>query len=362
MSAEDQLGEVYTPETNTTRAEDWTQVYEAVRWIQLVMALLSTLGSGAIVTCVMSLQFSRMSELQPVFLLSVSDLLLALCWLVGATLFSQHCSSRDSLCYHLHTMEQILYMASFFFTLNYVWNVYKGICEKFYCCIHQYPGQFCNRVSTASKVTALLSGVFPVLLMAPVFIKGNMSGCYTNVSEPYRCLLMHTGPLYLGSQRPQPIRVCHLLKSYRVTIFLATFLITLTGILVLMGKTRQLYWRVVTSNGYLGNQQRASFRMLDSRMILYPMIFILCWGPAVSLAFLLVVKPSAGQGEAAVVLYISQAFTSASQGFLNSLVYGWTRVHLCRAGRAVLSQDMNTQTPLLRSQKKRSYQTLLTSG
>ncbi len=61
-------------------------------------------------------------------------------------------------------------------------------------------------------------------------------------------------------------------------------------------------------------------------------------------------------------VFCPQAFTSASQGFLNCLVYGWTCAHLRRAGRRVLSRDMDTQTPLLRSQKKRSYQTLRTVG
>lgn len=46
-----------------------------------------------------------------------------------------------------------------------------------------------------------------------------------------------------------------------------------------MGKARRIYRRVVASNGYLGNQQRASFRVLDSRLLLYPMIFVVCWGP-----------------------------------------------------------------------------------
>lgn len=59
-----------------------------------------------------------------------------------------------------------------------------------------------------------------------------------------------------------------------------------------------------------------------------------------------------------VPVFCPQAFTSASQGFLNCLVYGWTRARLRRAGRTVLSRDVDTQTPLLRSQKKRSYQAL----
>ncbi|XP_045901452.1 transmembrane protein 116-like [Micropterus dolomieu] len=109
MSTAQSLQEVFTNSTekNTTRAQDWTEVYEAVRWIQLVMAVLSILGSGSIIVCVMLQRLSRTPELQPLFLLSVSDLLLALCWLVGAALFSRHCSHLNTHCYHLHTVEQV---------------------------------------------------------------------------------------------------------------------------------------------------------------------------------------------------------------------------------------------------------------
>ncbi|XP_068426593.1 transmembrane protein 116 isoform X2 [Clinocottus analis] len=333
-----------TPEklfTNSSRAED-EEVYEAVRWIQLVMAVLSALGSGSIIVCVMSLRLRPSPEL---FLLSVSDLLLALCWLIGAALFSVtvHCD-------HLHTVEQILYMASFFYTLNYVLNLYTGIRDQFYSCIHGVPFQVPGRVSAA-----LLSGLLPVLLMTPVFTQGNGSQCQANFSEPYRCLLM-----YDTSQHRQPTAACRRLHVYRSSVFLATFLLTLLGITVLVVKARRIYRRVMTSSGYLGHQQQASIRLMDRRMLLYPLVFLLCWGPAVSLALLRLLAPSAGEGAAGGGLYISQAFTSASQGFLNCLVYGWTPGRLRRAGRRVLSRDKDTQTPLLRSQKKTSYQTLRT--
>ncbi|KAM6935636.1 transmembrane protein 116 [Lycodopsis pacificus] len=357
MSTSENLLEVSTnsSERNTSGAKDWSEVYEAVRWIQLVMALLSVLGSASVIVCVKSQRLNRTPELQPLFLLSVSDLLLAVCWLIGAALFSQHCSSLNTLCYHLHTVEQILYMASFFYTLNYVLNHYTGIRDKFYSCINQVPLQVSSRV-----ITALLSGLFPVLLMTPVFIQGNISQCQANFSKPYRCLLMHTGVLYLTSQHQQPITSCARLRTYRLAVFLASFFLTLLSITVLAVKARCIYRRVVTSNGYLGHQQRASFRAMDWRMLLYPLVFVLCWGPAVSLALLWLVKPSAGQGATGVALYVSQAFTSASQGFLNCLVFGWTRGRLRQAGRRVLSRDRDTQTPLLRTQKKTSYQTLRT--
>ncbi|KAL0192107.1 hypothetical protein M9458_010403, partial [Cirrhinus mrigala] len=52
------------------------------------------------------------------------------------------------------------------------------------------------------------------------------------------------------------------------------------------------------------------------------------------------------------------AFTSASQGLLNCLVYGWTQQHFrSLSGGSTTVRDADTQTPLLRSQR-RNYATL----
>lgn len=48
---------------------------------------------------------------------------------------------------------------------------------------------------------------------------------------------------------------------------------------VLVVKARCIYRRIVTSNGYLGSEQRASFSVMDRRMVLYPLVFVFCWGP-----------------------------------------------------------------------------------
>ncbi|XP_061574113.1 transmembrane protein 116 [Cololabis saira] len=347
-------------ERNETGALDWTQVYEAVSWIQLVMGVLSIVGSGSIIVCLLlQRRCCRKPELQPLFLLSVSDLLLSVSWTIGAVLFSRRCS-RTGPCYNLHALEQVLYMASFFYTLNYVWNLYKATREKFYSCSTGYSVQFSNRVSTAAKVTALLSCLLPVLLMTPVFIQGNVSHCQANLSQPYRCLLMLTGALYRTTEPQQLSRTCSFLHTYHILVFLGSFLLTLVGITVLVLKARCIYRRAVASSGYLGNEQRAVFRLMDRRMILYPLVFLLCWGPAVTLAFLRVAAPAAGHGGLGVVLYISQAFTSASQGFLNCLVFGWTRAGLRRAGRTALRRDVDTQTPLLRNQQVGGYRALRT--
>lgn len=50
-------------------------------------------------------------------------------------------------------------------------------------------------------------------------------------------------------------------------------------------------------------------------------------------------------------VFSPQALTSASQGLLNCLVYGWTQQHF-RSLSSGAVRDANTQTPLLRSQKR----------
>uniref|UniRef100_A0A3Q2Q9P1 Transmembrane protein 116 n=1 Tax=Fundulus heteroclitus TaxID=8078 RepID=A0A3Q2Q9P1_FUNHE len=271
--------------------------------------------------------------LQPLFQLSVADLLLAACWLTGGVLYSQSCSNLSVLCYNLHTVEQVLYMASFFFTLNYVWNLYTVIREKFNSCFSE-------------PCLCLCSSLCPALLMVPVFIRGNASHCQANFTEPYsRCLLMHTGALFLRPGHQQLSSTCSVLHVYQIVLFLGSFLVTLLGITVGTG-------RAVTANGYLGNEQRALFRVMDLRMLLYPLVFIFCWGPAM---WEMSHDARCRYRRAALCASAPQAFTSASQGFLNCLVYGWTRQHLRRTGLVLLSQDVDTQTPLLRSQQARSY-------
>uniref|UniRef100_A0A1A8D0U6 Transmembrane protein 116 n=1 Tax=Nothobranchius kadleci TaxID=1051664 RepID=A0A1A8D0U6_NOTKA len=347
----------FTNSSNVTTARDWTKVYKAVQWIQLIMALCSILGSSSIIFCLISQRLRKKPELQPLFLLSVTDLLLALCWLVGAVLFSQRCSNLNTLCYNLHTVEQVLYMASFFYTLNYVWNLYTTIREKFHSCYSGYSVQFSNRVKTSAKVIALSSCLVPLLLMTPVFIKGNLSQCQANFTKPYRCLLMHTGALYLTSDQLISSS-CSLWHTYQIIVFLSTFLLTLLSTSVMVVRARRIYRRVVSAHGYLGNEQRTLFQVMDRRMVLYPLVFVLCWGPAVTLALLRVFRPLTHHGLVIVVLYILQALTAASQGFLNCLVYGWTCARLRRASLKFFLRDVDTQTPLLRSQRSKGYQSL----
>ncbi|XP_017569979.1 transmembrane protein 116 [Pygocentrus nattereri] len=343
-------------QNSTLPTENWTSVYSAVRWIQMIMAILSILGSGSIIFYAVFQRLVRTSEVQPLFLLSLTDMLLAASWLCGALLFSTSCDSYAT-CYNLHTVEQTLYMASFFYTLNYVWVLYTGLKEKYRRRLNGFPAQHPAQAKPCRRLATVMSCVLPLLLTMPVFITGNVDQCYVNFTQPYKCLLLYTGALFLSSSVSEVLPACKIMSDYTITIFLITFVITLIGIVVLMFKARSLYKRCVTSLGFFGDSQWTTLRVLERRMVLYPTAFFFCWGPAIFLAAMMLFKPDEVKGWLGVILYILQAFTSASQGLLNCLVYGWTQQHF----RSLSMRDANTQTPLLRSQK-RSYAALHSSS
>ncbi|KAK9973983.1 hypothetical protein ABG768_022096 [Culter alburnus] len=336
---------------NTTiPTENWTSVYSIVRCIQMTMAVLSILGAGSIIAYAVYKRLVTKPEVMPLFLLSLTDLLLALSWMVGGLLFTQNCDAYD-ICYNLHIVEQTLYMASFFYTLHYVWVLYAGLSRKYYRRLNGLPAENPSRAKNCRCLAPVLSCLLPLMLTVPVFVAGNVFRCYTSFTQPYRCLLMHTGAVYLTSYVTTEVTACVVIQKYCMAIFLATFLLTFIGIMILMCKARSLYKRVITSQGFFGDHHWATLRLLERRMLLYPSAFFFCWGPAILLATMMLANPDVIEGRMGVVLYVIQAFTSASQGLLNCLVYGWTQQHF-RSLSSSAVRDANTQTPLLRSQKR----------
>ncbi|XP_055083689.1 transmembrane protein 116 [Periophthalmus magnuspinnatus] len=229
-----------------------------------------------------------------------------------------------------------------------------SIRAQFTCHLTGCMGQISNRLSSRKKMAALLCGVLPVLLVTPVFILSERSHCQSNTTEPDRCLLMETGALFMTSQHPQPIRACRLVQAYCSSALLCTFLLTLAGIMGLMVRSRALLWRVLSCGGFVGCQQRALLQEMDLRMVLYPLVFFCCWGPATLVALLRMLFPLGPQGLTGAALYITQVLACGSQGLWFSLVFGGSRSRVLR--------DAQTQMPLMRNQKHRGYLSLGPAG
>ncbi|XP_019589448.1 transmembrane protein 116 isoform X1 [Rhinolophus sinicus] len=324
--------------------------FSAVQWIQFVMATLSVIGSSSLIAYAVFQNIQKSPEMRPLFYLSFSDLLLGICWLIEALLYGTSTANKDIICYNLQAVGQIFYISSFLYTVNYIWYLYKELRMK-----HNQSGQstfplVIDNTCRVGQVAIILSSLIPLLLMIPVFCLGNASECFRNFSQSHRCILIYSPPSAMAELLPSAnTSVCNTLYFYGLAIFLASFLLSLLTIVVLLIQAQMLYKKFVKSTGFLGSEQWAVIHIVEQRVRYYPVAFFCCWGPAVILMVIKLIKPQ--DTKLHMALYILQALTASSQGLLNCGVYGWTQYKFFQLKQEA-RRDADTQTPLLCSQKR----------
>ncbi|KAJ7309826.1 hypothetical protein JRQ81_007897 [Phrynocephalus forsythii] len=189
----------------------------------------------------------------------------------------------------------------------------------------------------------IFSSAIPLTLMIPAFGVGNHYECYQNITRKHGCLLMRTD--FSGPKQPP----CASMSYYSITVFLVSFLATFLSILVSQVGALKAAWPFVISTGYMGDCQRAMIKMVEQGVVLYPVVFLCCWGPAFILGIIELVQVQ--NDTVYMVFCVLEALTASSQGLLNCAVYGWTQ-HMSRCLKREACRDVDTQTPLLRSQKR----------
>ncbi|KAM5237740.1 transmembrane protein 116 [Ctenodactylus gundi] len=318
--------------------------------VLMVICVSSVIGSSSLITYAVFQNMPKSPEIRPLLYLSISDLLLGICWLIEALLYGTSTASKDIICYNLQAVGQIFYISSFFYTVNYIWYLYSELRMK-----HNQNEQCTSPLIVdcacrVGRITFILSSLIPLVLMAPVFCLGNASDCFRNFSQSHRCILMHSPPSAMAELLPSAnTSVCNTVYFYGITIFLASFLLSLFTILVLLIQAQILYKKFVKSTGFLGSEQWAVIHIVEQRVRFYPVAFLCCWGPAIILIIIKLTKPR--DTRLHMALYVLQALTAASQGLLNCGVYGWTQ-HKFHHLKQEARRDADTQTPLLCSQKR----------
>lgn len=314
------------------------------------MATLSVIGSSSLIAYAVFQNIQKSPEMRPLFYLSFSDLLLGICWLIEALLYGTSTANKDIICYNLQAVGQIFYISSFLYTVNYIWYLYKVLRMK-----HTQSGQstfpvVIDNTYRIGQIAIILSSLIPLLLMIPVFCLGNASDCFLNFSQSHRCILIYSSPSAMAELLPPAnTSICSTLYFYGLAIFLVSFLLSLLTIVVLLIQAQMLYKKFVKSTGFLGSEQWAVIHIVEQRVRYYPVAFFCCWGPAVILMVIKLIKPQ--DTKLHMALYILQALTASSQGLLNCGVYGWTQYKFFQLKQEA-RRDADTQTPLLCSQKR----------
>ncbi|XP_074212619.1 transmembrane protein 116 isoform X6 [Camelus bactrianus] len=289
---------------------NWDLLFTAIQWIQFVMATLSVIGSSSLIAYAVFQNIQKSPEstngrdsrknyawfptrkIRPLFYLSLSDLLLGICWLIEALLYGTSAANKDIVCYNLQSVGQIFYISSFFYTVNYIWYLYKELRMKHNQNGHSIFPLVIDYTCRAGQIATILSSLIPLLLMIPVFCLGNASECFRNFSQSHRCILMHSPPSAMAELLPSAsTSVCNTLYFYGLIIFLASFLLSLLTIVVLVIQAQTLYKKFVKSTGFLGSEQWAVIHIVEQRVCFYPVAFFCCWGPAVILMIIKLTKP-----------------------------------------------------------------------
>ncbi|XP_063820438.1 transmembrane protein 116 [Pseudophryne corroboree] len=328
---------------NVTATESWREVYISVLWIQVVTSLLSIVGSGSVIGYAVFKNSVKLPEVRPLFYLTLSDLLLALCWLVGAVLYRHSCPNNVS-CYNLQAVGQMFYLSTFYYTLNYTWQTYSNMWRRLRNEVYTISDTEC----CIGRITTVLSSVVPFLFTVPVLIFGNIKQCFRNTN--HSCLVLNVGSQITTNPTANTTNVCRALHFYTKAIFLSTFFLTVISILVISGYFYILFRRYQTTAVSLQYKQWAVITVTRRNLLLFLVIFVLCCLPAVTLA-IRTLAYGKGTDEVYKIFYYIQALAAVSQGFLNCLAYGWTR-QMLRCLKQNYFRDVDTQTPLLRSQKK----------
>uniref|UniRef100_A0A8D2JCL5 Transmembrane protein 116 n=1 Tax=Varanus komodoensis TaxID=61221 RepID=A0A8D2JCL5_VARKO len=291
--------------------------------------------------CAQPRLISQMREVRPLFYLSLSDLFLGGCWLTGALLYSKETAkptSQELACYNLQAAAQIFYVASFLYTVNYTWHLYTDLKVKYNQNLHSREPRL-----TGTRSVSSFSSFIPVLLVVPTLGLGNHYECYQNFTVKHG-----TREAAREMQQFLPWRRCSHGSVIPVRTALASPLPSSVA-QVLLIRARALYKRFVSATGYVGDRQWAMIRMVEQGVVLYPTVFFCCWGPASVLG---IVKLAHWEN---VPLYMAlsvlEALTASSQGLLNCAVYSWTQ-HMFHCMKRQACRDVDTQTPLLRSQKR----------
>ncbi|KAM4809749.1 transmembrane protein 116 [Rhinophrynus dorsalis] len=336
----------YIIRINDSSVEGMYGVYFGVKWIQFVTTILSILGSGSIIGYAVFQNTVKSPEVRPLFYLSLSDLFLALCWLIGAVMYRRAACTKNVPCYNIQVLGQMFYFSTFLYTLNYTWQLCSTLKTKLDGDLYKVS----NKKWCIGRIMTVLSSVIPVLVTVPVLYYGNANECYGNSTHPHSCLVLNIGSHITSDPRTHTNSTCKNTHYYSAAIFLGIYFFTAILILVILGNVYILSRKYLVTRGPFRYQQWVSIHVTKRSLLLYPMIFFFCSVPAVTLT-LIKLASHKGKNEDYAILYFIQAFTAGSQGLLNCMVYGWT-LHMIRSLKQSACRDVNTQTPLLRSQKK----------
>ncbi|XP_065054949.1 transmembrane protein 116-like isoform X2 [Rhopilema esculentum] len=292
--------------------------------LSIISSSLSIIGAGSVIIFVVYNRICRSPDVNSLFHLSIADLLLALFWITGPIIHFKHenqgfppleigyfCATWQALCEMVHLM-------TFFLTVNYALNVFLRMKEKKDRIVLfdsmgelQTSGQNGCNTERIKSIAYLVWWLLPMVLIAPLIfeITQQQASCQ-------RCIILLDAPRTTTADDK-------LGKYNGYVLMIATLTFAVFSIIVLYVSTLRMYRKTLLC--FHTNRQRVVIKAMTHRATAYVLVFIYCWTPALILASLRLLKRDERMVIEYFSLYVIQTLSAPLQGFLNSLVYGWSR-------------------------------------
>lgn len=305
--------------------------------IYVLTSSLSILGSSSVLIYAIFKKTVRSPEVCPLFHLALADFMLAFLWLAGALSWFHW---EHSNCFYLDAVGEIAHIASFFLTTNYALNAFLRLCEK----THNINNLEFSSVHVTTRSYLWISRIgyavcwlIPVGIMLPLLIYSIRRHTFDKLQNSCTfCLLLFDRPKVKSAD---PLWWSPY-GSIALTCSLSISMVTLVLVYVMI---LRVFRKAVVYSGVLTDLQRANIDAIRNRIFLYILVFLVCWGPALVVASCdidpHIIKLSAMRHW--FILFVFQGLTAPMQGFLNCIVYGWTRKSFRDA--------TETRSPLLES-------------
>ncbi|KAJ7387068.1 hypothetical protein OS493_004032 [Desmophyllum pertusum] len=127
--------------------------------------------------------------------------------------------------------------------------------------------------------------------------------------------------------------------AYGSIALVTTLSISVISLVLVYFMMLRVYRKAVIYSGVLTDRQRAGIDAMRNKIFLYILVFLICWSAA------LVVATSDIDPRITITnlprwftLFVLQGLTAPMQGFLNCIVYGWSR----KSFRDASEQRINT--------------------
>ncbi|XP_065183738.1 transmembrane protein 116-like [Sycon ciliatum] len=285
---------------------------------RLTASSLSFIGSVSIIIYILKKHKLSSSEIHPLFFLGIADFLLSSVWVVGNALFIHH---KDEPCNIVAIIVWCLELLTHLLTVMYALVTWMKVYEMSMTSSssRERKAAFNQRRFIIQKIAYVLCWILPIALTIPRLTSGIPK------SDCLRCVTLWAEDLPENGDEDKWSGIT--MAQYGSTVFIVVLTVSFTAILVLYGHVRVMIKRVIRGRGVFSSNERAQEKQIQKRALLYICVFFICW-----LLTLIVTMWTRVKGRRLDVknnaqfgVLMGQAWTMPMQGFLNCLVYGWSR-------------------------------------